>query len=146
MAQFIKDNINLPVSLHDSVITSMQQNSSASYKMDGHIILKFTDGFYIVNKKELEKTGEAYILLSGVDFDFSHIYYFKENKREKITFNQLEEDIENYTICVINEMYGYNQTKFSCSMNKKNELYEVEIEIYHFNKTRYEWVYKPIHI
>lgn len=144
MNQFTKPNINLPVSLNDAIITSIKQRPSTSCEIDGYICFKFADGYYIVNENEVEQTGEAYVTLSGVDFDFSHVYYCKENKREEITFNQLAEDVEKNTLEVIDETYGYNQTKFSCNVMTENDWYEVEIKIYHFNQTKYEWEDNPV--
>jgi len=48
--------------------------------------------------------------------------------------------VQKFGFEIIDEAYGYNQTRFSGSMFLEKDWFEVEIEIYHFNETKYMWM------
>lgn len=139
MKQFINPNLLLPISLHDAVVTSIDVTPATSKLTDERLTFKFAEGFYLVAENKVESSGEAVIKFSGIDFDFSSVYYCMENERQEVTFNDLARDVSRYSLEVIDETYGYNQSKFSCQLFKEDSLYWVEIEIYHYEDTIYEW-------
>ncbi|NLM34840.1 MAG: hypothetical protein GX206_05315 [Clostridiales bacterium] len=139
MNQYIKPNLVLPISLHDAVITSIEIAPATSELIDGTLTFKFSEGFYLVEENKVEVSGEATLKFTGIDFDFSSVYYCKENERQEVTFADLARDANMYRLEVVDETYGFNQSKFGCSLFKEDFIYWVEIEIYHFNETIYEW-------
>lgn len=142
--RFSKQNVILPFSLHDARITSIEVKPATTNLIDGRISFKFANGYCKVNEHNVQQTGKGSVIFSGIDFDYSHVYYCKENKRKEITFEQLAEDVEKSALDIIDETYGCNLSKFSCTMVTEDAWYEVEIEIYHFNETIYEWEDYPI--
>lgn len=139
MNKYIKPNLVLPISLHDAVITSIELTDANSKIIDDAISLKFSGGFYLVADNKVQVTGEATLTLTGIDFDFSSVYYCKDNERHEVTFDNLAKDVCKYRLEVIDETYGYNQSKFGCFLYKEDSCYWVEMEIYHFNEAIYEW-------
>jgi hypothetical protein len=139
MKEYIKPNVLLPISLHDARVTKViVENPISSFK-DGILILEFEDGFFKVDEKEVYHTGKSSIEISGVDYDFSHVYYCEENNREEVEFVGFMKDVEESSFEIIDETYGYNQTKFRGSLFLAEKWVDVEVEIYHFNMTLYRW-------
>lgn len=132
MNQYIKPNLTLPISLHDTVISSIDIT-------DDSITFNFSEGFYLIDDNKVEVSGQATLTLTGIDFDFSTVYYCKDKERHEVTFADLSKDISKYRLEVVDENYGYNQSKFGCSLFKEDLIYWVEINIYHFNEAIYEW-------
>ncbi|WAA12685.1 hypothetical protein [Fervidibacillus halotolerans] len=139
MHSYTKPNIILPISLHDAIVTKLRVQPATSKLIDGVLIFEFQDGFINVEKNDSYWTGKATVTISGIDFDFSHVYYYLGEERKDVPFSKLAEDIKMNRLEIIDETYGYNQTKFSCIMFEDDEYYDVEIEIYHFQETVYHW-------
>ena len=64
----------------------------------------------------------------------------------RLPFADLSKDISKYRLEVVDETYGYNQSKFGCSSFKEDLIYWVEMNIYHFNEAIYEWKMRFSHI
>ncbi|RPF48098.1 hypothetical protein EDD70_0910 [Hydrogenoanaerobacterium saccharovorans] len=139
MHQATKPNVTLPFSLHDAKVTSMICNSATAGNIDGTVSFIFDNGYCKIEGNSAEQTGKASVTISGIDFDFSHVYYCNKNKRQEVTFPQLASDIDKNGLEIVQEAYGYNFTKWSGFMFKEKNIYEIEIEIYHFNETLYKW-------
>jgi hypothetical protein len=139
MNHYLKSNIFLVFSLHDARITKMRVERFSQEIKNGILSIDFDNGYFKIDEEKVMQTGKSSVSFSGIDFDFSHVYYFNEDIRKEITFEQLSKDIASNSLEVIDETYGYNLTKFTCNMIKEDSWYEVEIEIYHFNETIYEW-------
>jgi hypothetical protein len=140
MRTYIKPNVLLPVSMHDAHVTNVTVSVSPSNAIDGGLVFEFADGYSIVDEKVSRQTKHSSITFSGIDFDFSHVYYCKDDSRKTIDFPQFAKDVQKFGFEIIDEAYGYNQTRFSGSMFLEKDWFEVEIEIYHFNETKYEWM------
>lgn len=144
MNRYEKPNAALPISLHDANITAVRAVPASSGDIDGKITLEFAEGYCKVDEREARQTGRAEILFSGIDFDFSHVYLCTKCMRREISFPELAEYVEKNSLEVIDETYGCNQSKFSCVLYIKSRWYDVEIEIYHFHETVYQWEEKPV--
>ena len=137
MNSYIKKNIILPIDLHDTTITGLEIKESNT--IDGELQLVFEDGYFLVQEKEVIKTDKSIIKFSGIDYDYSYVYYYEDTKRNEVSFEKLRDDIRKKRLEIIDEAYGYNLTKISGVIFDKNETIEFEIVIYHFNETVYEW-------
>ncbi len=140
MNTYHKPNVLLPISLHDAHVTNVTVQVSPSNATRGGLIFEFADGYSIIGGKDSRQTKQASITISGIDFDFSRVYYCEGDCRKAIDFAQFAKDVQQYGFEIITETYGYNQTRFGGSMFLEATWHEVEIEIYHFNETKYEWV------
>ena len=139
MRRYEKKNLTLPVSLHDAVVTSVDPVTDPSDGSGGRLTLVFADGYFIVSENDVRRSGRATVMLSGIDYDFSHVYICGKTSRREISFGNLVEDTAKYPLEIIDELYGYNQSRFSGTMYAKGRWYTVEIEVYHFRETIYEW-------
>ncbi|WAA09103.1 hypothetical protein [Fervidibacillus albus] len=141
MHSYTKPNIHLPISLHDAIVTGLRVQPATSKLIDGVLIFEFQDGFIKVEKNDSYWTGKATVTISGIDFDYSHVYYFEGNERKEIPFSNFANDLKVNRLEIIDETYGYNQTKFSCILYKfeDDEYIDVEIHIYHFHEAVYQW-------
>lgn len=139
MNSYTKPNVYLPISLHDARVSEFQIVPASINKQDGMIIFIFENGFKITSDAEVYQTGRAIVKFSGIDFDFSHVYYCKESHKREISFEELAKEIKNNSFDVLDESYGYNLSKLVGNMTTQDNWHDVEIEIYHFNETIYEW-------
>lgn len=139
MNQYVKPNLSLPFSLHDARISKILVISCKTGKSDGEITLQFDNGYKKISDSNMQHTDNAKIIFSGIDYDFCHVYYCKENERKEITFKELAEDIEKNALDIVDEAYGYNMTILGCTMVTSDSWHEVVIEIYHHNDTVYLW-------
>jgi hypothetical protein len=138
LKEYIRPNVILPISLHDARVTKVIVENPIDGVNKGILILEFEDGFFKVGEEE-SQTGKASIEISGIDYDFSHVYYCEDNNREKVTFTKFAKDVEQNPFEIIDETYGYNRSKFSGGVFFAEKWMEVEIDIYHFNKALYRW-------
>lgn len=134
MNRYSKKNVILPISLHDTVITSLSLSGGAG----GELTLAFADGFFLVDGREAARSGPTSIRFSGIDYDFSRFYVFRDGRRIEVTADELAGYIAKHRLEIIGETYGYNQTKLTCHLFV-GEIEEVQIELYHFQETVYEW-------
>ncbi len=139
MNTYTKPNVLLPVSLHDAKVTRIIVQPPTQNLIDGQVTFEFADGYYKVDEVNSYQTKKASITISGIDYDFSHVYYCKNNSRHEVEFSQLAEDVQKHALEIIDEAYGYNQTRLSCYLYLEDDCYDVEIEVYHFNETVYHW-------
>jgi len=140
MNAYVKQNIMLPISLHDARVTKIIVNQSSDI-MCGSLRFEFEQGFYKVEDEAAHQTGKSFLEISGIDYDFSHVYYYKGNQREAMSFNKFAREVEGNAFEIMDETYGYNKTKLSGLLMSEHQSYdiEIEIEIYHFNASVYTW-------
>jgi len=130
-----KPNMILPISLHDTRISRIETENDC-------IIFIFQDGFYVIDSDTVRLSGKAEIAFPRVDLDFCSVYCTgSDNYRKRY-------DIQDFVVLmkeheaiieIIDETYGYNQAKFSCSLIISEVLHDCEIEIYHFGQMKYVW-------
>lgn len=128
MKEIVRENIVSEYSLHDMNIIEM-------IIKDKNLILKTQSG--IIRCESKTEQIEGYVKFINVDWDFSNVYImdisknegkFKGEKMEIKTF--LSTCTYSY-ITVIDEVYGYNKTKYMGYITTKNKMKECLIEIYH---------------
>lgn len=126
----------LPYSLHDARVNRIALSGD-------QITLYFDEGYYRpVDDDCLPVKG--YITLEHVDFDFCHAYLLdiEENDCEKFSGERFalqafaarfpKMDFE-----IIDETYGYNQSKFTGFFYEGKNTRECMVEIYHFGAMTY---------
>ena len=135
--EIIRENItNLPFSLHDARVTKIYAN-------DDKVILEFEEGYYYLKEGEIERTAKAYVELNDVDYDFSHVYIlnFCGNEGsftgEKLAVTSFPSILKGIEFEIIDEAYGYNQSKFSGWLFCDDGFKECNIEIYHLGDMTY---------
>lgn len=85
----------------------------------------------------LSSQVNGYVVFRNVDMDFCNVYLMKSNGRygefeeEKITLEDFFTRYSVYGFSVMDEVYGYNQTKYWGYLTSNKEFYECIIEIYH---------------
>jgi hypothetical protein len=139
MNSYTKPNVHLHISLHDARITEVTVHPATSDKADGAIVFVFGEGVTTVDSPEPNQTGKASVKFSGIDFDFSHVYAFKDGVRQEKSFEDLAKIIESHSVEIVDESYGYNYTHLAGCLYFEEGWQEIEIVIYHFGETVYEW-------
>lgn len=135
MPSYEKPNMILPISLHDVRLNRIQTENDT-------ILFVIEDGIYMIQNGQVEQTGKAQISFPMVDFDFCRVYCTgKDNIRKQWDIHNFSElMLENQMMIeIIDETYGYNQAKFNCTMIMNEDLFDCEIEIYHFGLMKYTW-------
>lgn len=135
-----RDNIHLPYSLHDSQIKSFDV-------FDDVLKIRFESG--ITSSIEPYEVVDASLLFSGVDYDFTSIYVLTYSSIRsgnngkftglKMSLKAYIEDpkFEDCKLEIIDETYGYNQTKLAGFMNHEQKISEFFLEIYHHGDMEY---------
>jgi len=139
MNEYIKPNVILPISLHDTRVTKVIVPDNSLESREGMLTLEFDDGLYKVALGEAYQTGKAFVELSGIDYDFSHVWYYIDNSRNEISFSKFAQDVESAKLEITDETYGYNQTRYGGHLYLEEKWIEIEIDIYHFGQTVYKW-------
>jgi len=135
LREYIKPNVILPLSLHDTRISDIVIENDT-------ITFVFDDGIYIIEDKEAVRSGKATVSFYNVDFDFCRVSCIERN------FYRKQMDIRDFAkklaqdlviIEIIDETYGYNQAKFSCIIITEEQWIDCHIDIYHFGPMKYLW-------
>lgn len=131
----VKNNIeSLPYSLHDMCVTEMKI-------MGDDLMMIFQNGF-ISNIEPYEQI-EGSVQFHCVDWDFCYVYLldfldntgpFKGKKQYLVDFIPM---FVNQNFTVLDETYGYNQSKFSGFLSVGDKIKECMIEIYHLGNMQY---------
>lgn len=129
-----KNIIDLPYSLHDARVNKI---NIASDK----VIMHFNEGYYkLENDCKLIK---GYIEFSNADLDHCSVYIFDltgdfgKFSGEKFNLQDFSKTFKNIDLEIVDETYGYNQSKFFGYIYEKDIIKECIIEIYHFNNMKY---------
>ncbi len=124
-----KDN-KLPYSLHDMKINEIQLH-------ENNVTLVFEYGY--VETKEPFKQVDGSIMIKNVDYDFCSIYLLSKNGNygeflgRKITLKDFIKEYKQYSIEIIDELYGFNQVQYSgyLLLPHKKDLIELSINFYY---------------
>ncbi len=138
MKEIIRKNIvDLPYSLHDARVNKMRIEEQS-------IVMHFSKGYFKPMKNDcLPVKGTALISIHGLDLDFCYAYLldtmgncgkFTGEKFSLVEFINRFTDID---FEIVDETYGYNQSKFSGYLYADEEIKECIIEIYHFGDMKY---------
>ena len=114
----------LPYSLHDMRITNIKYD-------DNDLTFEFKDGI-----EKDDKRIKASVKITKVDFDFSTItlmsdngYYGKFNG-EKMELTEFVDNNKDFSIEIVDELYGYNMVQYNGFLDIKDRKDLVECSIY----------------
>lgn len=136
MKEIIRKNIsNLPYSLHDAHINNIivQEDTLIFYFDKGYYVPKDGDCMPIQGSIKFEDVDLDYCYIYTLNTD-GHCGTFKGEKYQVIDF------IQRYSIIdmeIIDESYGYNQSKFSGYSFQGKKIQEFIVEIYHLGNMKY---------
>lgn len=138
MKETIRKNIvDLPYSLHDARVNKIQIEEQ-------NIVLHFSGGYYKpMDNYYLPVKENAVININGVDLDFCHAYLITamdicgKFTGEKYGLQEFVSNFPDINFEIVDETYGYNQSKFSGNLYNNKEIKECIIEIYHFGDMKY---------
>ena len=132
----LKKNFKQPYSLHDLVINNIEI-------IGNNLNLFFEHGFTKTSKPYNQVAGS--IEIEDVDFDFADIYFLSKNgsygnyNGKKITIKEFLKEYKNYSLEVVNKLYGYNMVEYNgfLQIPKKDDLIEFSIGIYYSGNLKY---------
>ncbi|MDD4844125.1 MAG: hypothetical protein PHU31_07315 [Anaerotignum sp.] len=132
-----KNIVGLPYSLHDARVNKIKIEAEK-------IVISFHYGFFEpTNGDLLSVKGNVAISITGFDLDFCVVYLmdcwkdFGKFTGEKLSLEEFINRFPAIDFEIIDETYGYNQSKFSGYLYTKKEMKECFIEIYHFGDMKY---------
>ncbi len=106
--------------------------------------IHFGEGFYEPKDDDcLPVKGNRMVSIEGLDFDFCSVYLIDIKKNgKKITGEKisLKVFINKFPVIdfeIIDETYGYNQSRFSGYLYLGRKTKECIVEIYHFGDMKY---------
>ncbi len=118
-----------PYSLHDMRINSMKRQGK-------DLRLTFESGYLKLEEPCRQVDGD--ILIQGIDWDFAAVCLrengtFGECKSRKLSLLNFLTEYPDFFFEVADELYGYNQLRYSgyLSLPNTEELMEMELSIYH---------------
>lgn len=124
----IRENINTAYSLHDMNVIAFEVT-------DHDIVMRTQSGMIKTTRPQGQPDG--YVEFHDVRWDFSYVYLldFTGNigtfTGEKMYLKDFIEKFQIFGFSVMDETYGYNQTKYSGYLKFDRHFYECVIEIYH---------------
>lgn len=132
----LKKNIKKPYSLHDMAINKIEI-------IGNDINLFFEHGFIKTSKPYNQVDGS--IKIEDVDFDFADIYFLSENgsygnyNGKKITIKDFLNKYKDYSLEVVNELFGYNMVEYSgfLTIQGKDTLIEFSLGFYYTGNLTY---------
>ena len=128
MNRTIRDNIVLPYTLHDMTVISFEVN-------DNRVVVRTQSG--IVKTGDSCRQLDGYVEFHNVQWDFSYVYLLGVAGNvgtfagEKIFLNDFIEQYKQFGFSIMDETYGYNQTKYNGYLLANQQHCECIIEIYH---------------
>lgn len=128
MKKVVRDNIHVPYSLHDMSVISFEINGD-------DMIMRTQSG--IVSAITPYGQPDGYVEFHKIDWDFSFVYLLNFTGNvgsftgEKMYLKDFIEQFINANFSIIDETYGYNQTKFEGFLSIGGTVKECFVEIYH---------------
>ncbi|MGA9467305.1 MAG: hypothetical protein WBV10_06725 [Exiguobacterium marinum] len=132
MKQYTIRTRNVPLSLHDAVVTEATVTGST-------IRLVFEDGIHDTFKKEPVWTGRATVTISNVDRDSSSLVRFGESTYSLCPIDQLSQFVKTGRFEIVDELYGYRQLLFRCMWLTDTTCETVELSLFHTKEIVIEW-------
>ena len=126
----LEKNIKKPYSLHDMIINNIEI-------IGNNLNLSFEHGFIKANEPYNQVDGS--IKIEDVDFDFADIYFLSENgsygnyNGKKITIKDFLKEYKDYSLEVVNELFGYNMVEYSgfLTIPGKDDSIEFSLGLYY---------------
>jgi len=124
----VRKNIITDYTLHDMNVISIEKHGR-------DLIMRTQSG--IVKCEGLSLQVDGHVVFQNVELDFCNVYLMKSKGRygkfeaEKITLEEFKNRYPVFGFSIMDEVYGYNQTKYWGFLTSNREFYECVIEIYH---------------
>ena len=139
MKQTIRKNItDIPYSLHDAEVNKMTVEGKK-------LTLAFKNG-YVQNAEPYDDV-KGTVVFDGIDWDcsFACVYKCKEFtlentgaiEGEKQMLKDFAESFGDAVFEIVDETYGYNETKLEGYLYRSDDTFECSIGIYHMGDMRY---------
>ena len=128
MLKTIRENIKAAYSLHDMNVIEFDI-------VENDMIMRTQSG--IVKTAGISEQVDGYVEFHNVDWDFCFVYLLDAIKNvgsfggKKMMFKDFLEEYKTFGLSIIDETYGYNQTKYAGYLTSNRMTYECIIEIYH---------------
>lgn len=128
MKRTIRNNIIVDYSLHDMNVVEFDINGN-------DITMKTQSGIY--RATGIVEQVDGFVEFHDVDWDFCHVYLLDSTGNEgpftgeKMSLKDFIEQYKNFCFSIIDEVYGYNQTKYWGFLSTNRSVKECIIEIYH---------------
>ena len=128
MKRTIRNNINSPYTLHDMNVFSFEVT-------DNDIVMRTQSG--IVETTAPYRQLDGYIEFHNVQWDFSYVYLLGVTGNvgtftgEKLFLKDFIKRYKQFGFSIMDETYGYNQTKYNGYLMANRGHCECVIEIYH---------------
>ena len=128
MKRTVRENIKAPYSLHDRNVISFEVHGNAITMRTQSGILRCTGPAELV---------DGYVEFHDVQWDFSYVYLLDPTGNsghftgEKLRLRDFLKRYTSFGFSVIDEVYGYNQTKYWGHLTAQGECKECILEIYH---------------
>ena len=128
MKKTIRENINAAYSLHDMTVISFEV-------MEDDIIMRTQSG--MVKTPPPYPQTDGYVAFHNVRWDFSFVYLLGVTGNvgtftgEKMFLKDFISKAAPFGFSIMDETYGYNQTKYSGYLLSNRNHHECIIEIYH---------------
>ena len=129
LKKVIRENIICPYGLHD-------MNTTRFEVCNKDILMRLQSGMHKIS--DPVKQVDGYVKFCNVDFDFCFVTIINELVNEgpitgeKMSFPNFIDRYQNFSFEIIDEVYGYNKTKFWGWLSAGGDLKECIIEFYHF--------------
>lgn len=130
-----KNMVDLPYSLHDAHINKISMK-------DTNVMLYFDEGYYVTDNGDTVQ-AKGYLEFNGVDLDFCDVYIMNMDrnsskfKGKKYSLKRFIKKHPEIDMEIIDETYGYNQSKFSGFLYKGKKIKEFMMEVYHLGDMKY---------
>jgi len=128
MNQTVRANINTPYSLHDMNVIAFEVEEDT-------ITMRTQSG--MIKTEGLSSQVDGYVIFKNVQWDFSYVYLldFTGNigtfTGEKMFLKDFIATFQNAGFSVMDETFGYNQSRFTGYLSINRTVKECSIEIYH---------------
>ena len=128
MKEIIRENICTEYGLHDMNVIGFDIH-------DNDITMKTQSGMIKVSEPCLQVDG--HVIFQDVDWDFCFVYLFDGTGNigaftgEKMMLKDFLQEYSSFGFSIIDEVYGYNQTKYWGWLTANRKTRECIIEIYH---------------
>jgi len=128
MKRTIRNNIHDPYSLHDMNVTAFEVAGDDITMRTQSGMVRCTPPFAQV---------DGYVEFHGVRWDFCYVYFLSVTgnvgafQGRKMFLKDFLADFPSFGFSVMDETYGYNQTKFSGYLTANRGHCECIIELYH---------------
>jgi len=128
MKMTIRQNVHTPYSLHDMNVIEL-------LAADDGLTLRTQSGMVQTTPPYAQTDG--YIEFRGVRWDYSYVYLLEHNgnigsfQGEKLSLLDFIQREKVFGFSIMDETFGFNQTKLNGYLSMNRHFYECILEIYH---------------